>query len=239
MTENRENLFNKDALQQFYGEISSEDGIAIEDFQKKLGDLFNRARQDDDVKEYRIGRGEWKKLRDEVLPVSCYFFYRKISTGKVRFLLSNEPPDCMYWGEGDKKNEKSVEVTIAQGRERFFLGKRLNEEKMAGGFLGLGDEKNNDDFEKAIASDRVMYSTEQALDAIKSGVLRCLERKKNHNPMDVLLIAANLIVLPFERWEKIIPELARASEGMPFMEVHVIADGDLKGMGFTIKSPHS
>ncbi|MBI1216784.1 MAG: hypothetical protein GC185_13330 [Alphaproteobacteria bacterium] len=96
-------IFNIEALEDFYRQVSDEKGIDVVEFQKKLNVLFQRPRTEDDIKAYRLGKGPWKKLRDEVSPVSRYLHFRGIDNGRVRFPLSDLPPDCVFWEDDEAK----------------------------------------------------------------------------------------------------------------------------------------
>ena len=171
--------FDPAVLDKFYKLISSENGIHVMEFQKKLNELFELPRsENDDMKDYRIGRGSWKELRDEVVPVSRYLDYQKIEDGRLKFSLDNEPlTDCLYWKETDE-NPTRIEVTASNGKERFYINKELNKGYPTKGFLGLGDDENDKKFKEAIEKPDEVHLGDTALDFMKKGIIRCLEKKE-------------------------------------------------------------
>lgn len=176
----------------------------------------------------------WKKLADEVSPISRFLDYRKIESGRIRFPLSNEPPDCFLWIPPNKE-PLTIEVTIAQGKERYFLKKELVQTGEGRGFVGVGDDQDNQQFKDAVDKERQMYESSQALIAIRDGILRCLSHKKVQSPMDILIIEAPLNILPFEYWDMIKIELREAAANLSFREIHVIGNKDDGPRGFAIK----
>ncbi|MEJ2631911.1 MAG: hypothetical protein P8011_13530 [Acidihalobacter sp.] len=64
--------FDEPALKEFYSELSSDHGISVKRFLQIERELFGRSRSDGDVAAYRLGKGVWKKLRDEVVPVATF-----------------------------------------------------------------------------------------------------------------------------------------------------------------------
>jgi hypothetical protein len=129
-----------------------------------------------------------------------------------------------------------IEVTIAKGTERFYLARELVDKGIGRGFVGLSDDASRASFKSAMSKDRVMYTSDQALLAVKRGVLRCLSQKNERKFSGfLLLIQAHLLPLPQERWETIRNDLCAAAAGSPFAEVYVIGDTDGRSEGFQIK----
>lgn len=227
--------FDIHALNEFFAQISSENGISVADFRVKLGGLFKRPRSADDLSDYRLSRSPWKKLADEVTPVSRFLRFYNIESGQIRFPLDNHPPDCWLWKDGGK-NPVGIEVTIAQATERYHLAKELVDTGRGRGFIGVLDDAPRVDFDRAMSRQRVMYSTDQALSAIRGGILRCLSRKdKPKFAGFYLLIQAPLRSLPRERWEAIKGDLCEAAAKLPFRDVYVIGNVNESPWGFQIK----
>lgn len=228
-------LFDVDVLKELYAQISTKPGVDVANFQARLNDLFGLSRSIDDLRNYRLKGPPWKKLADEVMPVSRFLRFRGIESGRLRFPLDNDPPDSWLWLD-DEADRVGIEVTIAQARERFHLARELVETGVGRGFVGLSDDAPSTAFELAMSRSRVMYSTDQALSAIESGVRRCLSRKnKARFAGFILLIEAPLSSLPHQRWEAIVDKLRAAATPLPFREVHVIGGAEEEPWGFQLK----
>ncbi|MEW8333753.1 MAG: hypothetical protein AB2692_22675, partial [Candidatus Thiodiazotropha sp.] len=143
--------------------------------------------------------------------------------------------DC--WLLTDSDDEIGVEVTIERGREQYHLAKELNESGMGRGFIGIQDDAPKTDFDNRMSNPRAMFTSEQALEATKAGILRCLSRKDDQKYENVfyLLIQAHLTNLPKERWSAITEELSLVAQNLPFQEVHIIGNADENPWGFQIK----
>jgi len=199
--------------------------------------MFSEDRSTDDIDDYRLGRNQWKKLRDEITPVSNFLkFDKSIETNRVRFPLDNNTPDC--WLLNDNGDNLGIEVTIERGREQYHLKSEMIKTGMGRGFIGIQDDAPQADFDLRMSEPRTMYATEEALKATKTGILRCLSRKSDHNKYKgvfYLLIQANLSTLRKKRWGAIKEELSQEATNLPFKEVHIIGDADSKPWGFRIK----
>lgn len=229
-------MFDIEKLNEFYTALSAADGMSISDSQDRLATLFAKERSKDDLNDYRLGRGSWKKLRDEIVPVSHFLQFQHIESGWIRFPLDNSTPDC--WLSNDDGDSFGIEVTIERGREQYHLKKEMIEAGQGRGFIGIQDDAPQSTFNDRMSNPRVMYSSEQALDAVKAGIIRCLSRKNDadkYKGVFYLLIEAGLRSLPKERWSTITEELAQESTNLPFQEIHIIGDADSEPWGFQIK----
>jgi hypothetical protein len=227
--------FDATALSEFYARVSSPGGVSVAHLQAQLEELFGLYRSAEDLSDYRLSRQPWKKLADEITPISRFLRFRNIRLGQVRFPLDNDPPDAWFW-PNRKAVPVGIEVTIAQGTERFHLATELVRKGASRGFIGLADDAHPAEFESAMAKSRVMYTSDRALSTIGDGILRCLSRKNKPKFSGyTLLIQAPLMSLPRERWNKIKPKLRAAAANLPFSEVHVISNADGAPWGFQIK----
>lgn len=210
--------------------------MEIASFQKMVATLFADDRTGHDIEHYRLGEKPWKKLRDEVSPVSKFLEFNDIGANRIRFPLDNHTPDC--WLISSNGDNRGMEVTIERGREKHHLATELNREGMGRGFIGLQDDDQQSEFKHRMSRPRVMYSSEQALEATKQGIMRCLSKKNQpdkYRDIYYLLIQAHLNTLPHERWEAIKEELMSEAKAMPFQEIHVIGDLGNEAWGFQIK----
>lgn len=229
------NIFDIKALEDFYKLISAKDGIDIAKFQTTLENLFERPRSEEDLNKYRLSREPWKKLADEVSPVSRFLQYQGIEVGRVRFPLDSKPPDCWLWKTSEEE-PVGIEVTIARGRERYHLSKELVETGTGRGFVGLSDNAPQAAFDEAMARQRTTYNTDHALSAMEEGVSRCLAQKNRPEfAGHILVIAARLHALKEERWQSIESSLCAKAQSLPFREVHVICEIGQNLWGFQIK----
>lgn len=225
-----------EALEIFYKSVSRPEGINIGEFQAQLKSLFAGQREDSDVNDYRRGKKPWKKLRDEIVPVANFLLmYRKIKVDRVWFPLDNKTPDS--WLILENGDSLGVEVTVERGRERFHLAKELNEKNEGRGFIGVQDDSSQTEFDNQMSNPRTMFTTDQALEATKAGVIRCLTKKNAPRFKNVhfLIIESHLTVLPKECWCSIVSELSLEAAKLPFHEVYVIGDTDENPWGFQIK----
>lgn len=129
-----------------------------------------------------------------------------------------------------------IEVTIAQARERLHLMQELVENGVGRGFIGLPDNAAQAEYDRAIARPRTMYSSDQAINATKAGVLSCLQ-KKNKPKYEgmVLLVQAPLGSISEERWFPMIEELKEVAAQLPFAEVHLVGGRDMGPQSMRLK----
>jgi len=82
-----------------------------------------------------------------------------------------------------------------------------------------------------------MHTPEQALNATKDGIIRCLLKKNDPRYQGIfyLLIQAHLSTLPKERWGAIMEELSQEAINLPFQEVYVIGNTDKEPWGVQVK----
>lgn len=210
------------------------DWIPISEFEARMRDYFEGDRPQEEIADFRAKRGVVKSLRDEVTPVLHHVKFVR-AKGEIKFALNSTVPDC-WIRETPTAEPQGLEVTVAQSREQYHLGKELTEKGIGRGFVGLPDTAPESAFVDRLAKPRVMYSTASPLRAIAVGIKLCLQKK--HHPkfggLD-LLIEAPLRSLPNERWSQIENELREAAGSSPFREIHVIGNQDTEPFGFRIK----
>lgn len=228
-------MFDEESLNNFYEKISSPEGMEIVAFKNLLESLFADERRARDIEKYRLGKHSWKKLRDEIVPVSNFLGFNGVKADRIRFPLDNHTPDC--WLIADNGSNQGIEVTIERGREKYHLATELNRKDIGRGFIGTQDDEPQSVFDRRMSIPRTMYSSKQALEATKQGILRCLSRKNHRKYEEVfyLLIQAHLNTLPHDRWNAIKEELIEAAKDLPFQEIHVIGDPGHEEWGFQIK----
>lgn len=213
--------------------MSAPDGIEIGDLQRRLESAFADERDAKDVNDYRVATRRWKKLKEEVCPVSAFLSFIGAG-GSARFPLDSLVPDAWYTPVGEEP--VGIEVTLALGRTSYELGREMVRDGVGRGFLGLQDNASKDDFDRALQRPRVMYNTRQALDTVGTGIRRCLEAKNDCKYQGMwLLVLAPLGILPRERWEAIESDLRQYAAPMPFDQIHVFDGRGQSARGFQIK----
>jgi hypothetical protein len=68
-------MFDVEALNKFYDDLSTPDVMSVNDFHIRQATLFAEERSSNDINDYRLGKNPWKKLRDEITPVSRFLKY--------------------------------------------------------------------------------------------------------------------------------------------------------------------
>lgn len=222
-------------LQDFYAAALSQEGIAVAVLQSLICKVCDATRMAAEIDKRRTSQEPWKKFIDEICPVSRFLTYRGIVTGHVRFPLNDQAPDAWY-SAGDGAEELGIEATIALGGQRYVLMQHLNEHGEGPGFI----VENDDDFsalKRCAAEQHKMYSTEQALDTFKAGIIERLRAKNTCTYAGfVLVIGAPLDeTLPQERWNAIVDDLRQEASPLPFSEVHVVDTGSGTPYGLQLK----
>lgn len=155
--------------------------------------------------DYRLARGPAKRLRDEISPVACFLKNHATGADEVLFPLNNDVIDCEVW-HATGQNRK-IQITIAQARERRLLMEELNQCGSAPGFLGVTDDQIGQAF-RVKAEERRAYSTNEVEQVIGHALKLCLAKKKYHSGADTLLIDAPLNLLPNDRWDRLTPSFS-------------------------------
>jgi len=228
--------FDVAALEDFYSRLSAEEGVSIDAFQTELRNLFCRERSPNDINDFRLSKAPWKKLADEIVPVSKYLQLHHIESERILFPLNDQVPDAWLWRDNEAE-PIGIEVTIAQGTERFHLAKELVAEGIGRGFLGLSDDDHPAEFHRRMENPRTMFTATAALKSVKKGILRCLSQKdKPRYEGFILIIQAPMSSLSQDRWTSIQPDLRIAAAELPFRAVYVISTSADRPWGFELKA---
>jgi hypothetical protein len=102
-------------------------------------------------------------LRDEVAPVESFLREHADAADRVRFPLNSSVPDCNVWHR-EPVLHRTIEVTVAQARERLNKMTELNNTGWGRGFIGITDDRPKSEFVEKMASPREAYSTDQVRD---------------------------------------------------------------------------
>ena len=115
---------------------------------------------------------------------------------------------------------REIEVTVAQGNERFNVMTELNQTGIGRGFLGLSDAAPTEHFARKMAQLREAYTEEEIARIMICAVAICAS-KKSKSRGDTLLIEAPLETLPADRWDNLMPSLSKKVKKLAFPEVYV------------------
>lgn len=188
-----------------------------------LVDAYWSLRDQRDVEAYRLRAGSQKRLSDEIVPALRLAEHLGLS-GKMRFPLNNDVPDC--WVEMGDDPERGIEVTIAQARASVELGRELNRRGFGRGYSPLQDDASNSAYVAFHQSERIMFSTEGAIKSTSEAVHRALARKchQKYTGFD-LLVEAPIGSIPLDRWESAIERWKEFADETPFERVYVVGRG--------------
>ncbi len=206
----------KNELDEFYTVLKR--GTTVASFLDRHERIIQFIHEEGLTKDYRLARGRPKKLCDEVSPVARFVREHAASEDRIWFALDDTAPDCCLKHGGDRLRE--IEVTVAQGRERFNVMTELNQTGTGRGVLGLSDDAPTEDFDRKMDQPRVAYSTEEIGRSIICAVAICA-RKKTRFRGDTLLIEAPLETLPADQWGNFQAPLAEKAQELSFPEVYV------------------
>lgn len=214
-------VFDLMALTRLYDAISESDGVALEVLEALIAEMSESEMSIADLNAYRQGRKPWKKLRDEVVPVSHLLRAKFPRSTRVRFPLNDHPPDAWLTIEG--RNAVGIEVTGAMARSRVEVARNMAANGTVPGFIGLQDDAKNVDFEAAKARGRIVHSASAVNAALETGIRKQL-RAKNHSKYEgmILLVVCGIHSSPNrteEEWRKILGDEAME---LPFSQVFLI-----------------
>ncbi len=215
----------KDELGDFYATLKS--GTSVASFLEQYKHIIGFIHAEGLTEDYRLARGRVKRLSDEVSPVARFVRKHAAPEDRIWFALDYTAPDCCVRHGDDRLRE--IEVTVAQGNERFNVVTELNQTGIGRGFLGLSDDAPTEHFVRKMAQQREAYTEDEIGRMIIRAVAICA-RKKSKSRGDTLLIEAPLQTLPADRWGKFTAALSEEVKELAFSEVYVTgsgSDGDI------------
>lgn len=168
----------------------------------------------------RLGRGWAKRFRDEITPVARFAAKHCADSDWIRLPLDCGPIDCSI-SHGERV--RTIQITVAQAKERLILMSELNETGMTSGIIPLNDDQSLDSLREHHAR-ATGYTAAERLDSVVSAAKLCLG-KKARSVADTLLISVLSEAteeLDLERWAEIQTRLEEAARDAPFSEVFVV-----------------
>jgi hypothetical protein len=189
---------------------------------------------------YRLAKGPFKRLRDEITPVFPFAQQHAALDDEIQFPLDDGPHDCNIWHRAQGRH-RTIQITVVHGHARFRIMTELNAAGCSRGFLALNDDSGKQAFNDAMGREREMYSTARAQQVMLRAFSLCAE-KKRRSTSDTLIIGASTQMLPRSRWQETQPALADLFAENTFSEVYVASDDDefcwqLKPRPATLISP--
>lgn len=151
--------------------------LEISEFLRRYEEVHSYIRRDQDgIKNFRLGKGCLKKFRDELTPCKRFIKTHQEQYVQIRSPLNSIYPDCFV--KDRNGSEKEIEITITQGAERTVLMQELNEKGDGIGFMGLTDEEPYAAHREAMKLEAMeqhqsAYSTEQAIQCAVKSIHMC------------------------------------------------------------------
>lgn len=211
-----------DQLEEFY--IRVRNGMTVGDFRSQRVQLTPFIQSAGLMPDYRLGRGRLKRLRDEIAPMVRFVAAHAKADDIIQFPLDDGSVDCNLWHSNDR--HRKIQITVAQGYERFNCIDELHKTESGRGFLGLTDDMSKEEFKVAMSHERDMYSHQEAQQTIVKAVRLCIGKKANKYGADTLLIEAPLNYLPMDRWNDLACNFLGEIKSVPFSEIFLVQVND-------------
>ncbi len=223
---------NNDNLDDFFTFLKN--GTTVESFLSQFREIMGFIHARGLTKDYRLGKGKVKKLRDEVSPVARFVRAHATPEDRIRFALDKTYPDCIVHLQDGRKRE--IEITVVRSRERSVLMKKLNEDGDGHGLVNLPDDAAFQCFKKTIPQG---YSTEEEVARrIVHAVELSAERKGTHRGHTLLIeVVPDMNMLTDDWWDSIQTFLSDNAtvKALGFSEAYVTGLYDRDGLCLRIK----
>jgi hypothetical protein len=207
-------------LQDLYASVQQ--GVTVSELQSSVVQVLE-ALDDQMIHDIRAGKGDTKRLADELIPVVYWAGAKALDTDIVRFPLDDGPIDCFALRDGEIFHR--IQITITQGEARHHTAGLLNKRIPAPGFVNLVDGGDQEEAKAVKARNRTMFVSSQPLAILEQSVVRSLEKKTDPKGADILLIAAQLHSLPQDTWQSAVPKLTLHAQNSKFVEIFVVGSG--------------
>lgn len=220
-----DNRFDQVALEQLSEQLKV--GIAVSSLAAQLEQCFRAERAQSDIQSYRERSRPWKKLSDEISPVSRYLEAAGIASGTVRFPQDDAPFDAWLTPEAGTV-EIGIEVTVAGARQRITLHKYNRGNRLYRANLALPDDSHEHQYEIAATERRILGTRKGLVDNVKSQISTALAKKagKSGYGSGVLVIDAALSpITDPDPWPSMAEALKSEAANAPFDTVVVIGTG--------------
>ncbi len=176
------------------------------------------------TKKYRLAAGETKKFHDEIMPMLDFLRKNGTNYKYVSMSLSDNFPDAKLTDNED--HDKSVEITAANAKERRHIANELNNNKISRGFIGIDDDRLEDEFQKAMSNERTMYNSEMVKTILQNSIAISL-RKKSKYRADILLISCHRFseeTLSLHSWNEVLSQLESYADQSKYGEIFLVGE---------------
>ena len=174
-----------------------------------------------DLQAYREGRGIWKKLHDEVVPVGHFLEKRYPHDARVRFPLDDQPPDAWLTIAGEPP--VGIEVTAALARANQEVAKSMASGGAVPGHIGLQDNATSMQFAAVRARGRILHSRMGVDAAIDTAIeIRLSAKDQQKFAKQILVITAPLGSSPNRILQDFQTVHGAKAASLPFSEVHLL-----------------
>lgn len=213
--------FTAQSLAALYANISAPAGVTVTALRRHLVEFSSLPIAQADLQAYREGRGVWKKLHDEVVPVAHFLDGRYPDDARVRFPLDDQPPDA--WLMIDGEPPVGIEVTAALARAGHEVAKSMAGGGAIPGFIGLQDNATSQQFAAARARGRVLHSKKGIDAAVDDAITMRLSAKDQQKFAEqILVITAPLGSSPDRSAQEFQAGHGAKAATLPFSEVYLL-----------------
>ena len=220
------------AVEQLYDLLR--EPTSVEHATAALNAYYVSDRSEAEIEDFRALRGHPARLRKEIVPVMNYVT-RTGFKGKVSFGLNNQFPDAQLHSVDG--TILGVEVTLAEGRQSYAIGDKLNKDGWASGHKNVSESAPNQAFNAAFQGDRVMMSSDKRLKVLGKHIGDALHKKSGTaNPEVLLLVEGGIDALP-HRTDELKASLLEGHPTTGYAATYVV--GERGGHGFYLHGPET
>lgn len=193
--------------------------------------------------DFSNGRGDFKRLKDEIGPIVCFLRANNLIFEKVKFTQHGDPIDCVLTGNANVR--VAVQITGTFGNDRYRLNDWRKEHKDSGGdewseeqlraSIGVPDTPKGmpnahnaaeEERDRILSKPREMRCTDAILTQMRNSIKTCMDNKSDPKGASVLVISAPLLSLPIKRWTENREFLSQPCREplTKFDEVHLVSE---------------
>ncbi|MGO6812234.1 hypothetical protein ACCS61_32580 [Rhizobium ruizarguesonis] len=213
--------FNAAAVERLYSEISSDEGVTVRKLQALVGGMASSPMSRTDLNAYRQGKKPWKRLREEVVPVTHFLAATYPEDTRVRFPLNSGAGDAWVSVEGCAAI--GIEVTGALARSSVEVAKNMVENGAVGGFIALQDNAPQAAFDAARRRARVVHSLAGVNKTLDTAISRQLKAKDDAKYEGyILIVSCSLMSSPGRSESDWRNALGNEASALPFSQVYLV-----------------